>query len=779
MKFRFLSLLTVCGALTAHANDEAVRLIFQKHCSECHDSDPIFDETTNLAELLTKTELVNKIIDFVQRPETDKKKHMPRSSGKPGSEDYRDSLTAEQVATLKAWAQSGGSLAGLTDAEVPVLKSDAPVTKGKQPIVVAISKRPFISMKEEIRSVVDDLHKLDARLMPFTRYLTLTNLYNQRSDTGADLHDDRTMNKFRAGVGKLINSVSLAGRIAVPVAIDTEKTILRIDIRDFKWSADDWETLIAGCYPYALRDVDVAGEREIASSTTSQCGIVRVDWFVFAAAQPPLYHELLKIPNTEQELEQQIGVNSKANLLAGRCVRAGFRNSGVSQGNRLIERHEGTSGMYWKSYDFTPLRRDGQHDLFRSPLGPVGAGLTQNADREFAHDGGEFIFTLPNGLHGYMLATADGKRIDRGPTEIVQDKSREDRVVINGISCMSCHDHGIKDAREKKTGRHQGDLLEDEVGPVALKAGLDRSETQAVQDIYVSANRLQSLLKADEKNYEAALQEAVGGAIPGKDPVEVLCNAFRAQITRETVASEFGEDNSTLVLQMKHSRDLDVSSIAAQFNAGLGFPRASWLDQFHQIATALGFRILAARPLAHAEFNSSASPRAGGNEGRAPVGIGGVLGIATDKARYVKGDLMTVTLRSSQDGFVRLFHQDATGTIKMIFPNAGQPNNFVRANQAVTLPGPGDKFRFRMGAPFGHEFIVAVTSPVQFADADSVKFEGKQLFTDITGARDLHNAIRRGTKGLEVEITDEAKEVIATRPAPITEVRAAYDVSER
>src|SRR5207237_1309513 len=53
------------------------------------------------------------------------------------------------------------------------------------------------------------------------------------------------------------------------------------------------------------------------------------------------------------------------------------------------------------------------------------------------------IFSLPNGLQGYMLVDAKGKRIDKGPTSIVSDPKRPDRAVENGLSCMSCHARGI------------------------------------------------------------------------------------------------------------------------------------------------------------------------------------------------------------------------------------------------------------------------------------------------------------------------------------------------
>src|SRR5262249_42645988 len=114
----------------------------------------------------------------------------------------------------------------------------------------------------------------------------------------------------------------------------------------------------------------------------------RGDWFVAAASHPPLYHEVLELPLNEKELEKQLRVDVAGDIRSERVARAGFNGSGVSRNNRLVERHESGYGAYWKSYDFAS--NAGQKNLFGVPLGP---GTAVN---NFAHDGGEIIFNLPN-----------------------------------------------------------------------------------------------------------------------------------------------------------------------------------------------------------------------------------------------------------------------------------------------------------------------------------------------------------------------------------------------
>ena len=121
---------------------------------------------------------------------------------------------------------------------------------------------------------------------------------------------------------------------------------------------------------------------------------LHVDWFVATVSLPPLYHDILDLPETDRELEARLEVNVVENIrnAAGRRVwRAGFNDSGVSNNNRVLERHTSRYGAYWKSYDFAGSV--GTQNIFTHPL-------------SFTHDGGEIIFNLSNGLQAYYLVDA-------------------------------------------------------------------------------------------------------------------------------------------------------------------------------------------------------------------------------------------------------------------------------------------------------------------------------------------------------------------------------------
>src|SRR5207248_1345816 len=106
--------------------------------------------------------------------------------------------------------------------------------------------------------ILADLETLDRRSRRFVRYFTLTNLAN------AGLGDDE-LQTYRNALAKLVNSLSWMPRIALPRPIDPERTILRIDLRDYQWDANLWNRLLAE-YPYGVL-YDTAAARAASVAT--------------------------------------------------------------------------------------------------------------------------------------------------------------------------------------------------------------------------------------------------------------------------------------------------------------------------------------------------------------------------------------------------------------------------------------------------------------------------------------------------------------------------------
>lgn len=98
---------------------------------------------------------------------------------------------------------------------------------------------------------------------------------------------------------------------------------------------------------------------------------------------------------------------------------------------------------------------------------------------------------------------------------------------------------------------------------------------------------------------------------------------------------------------------------------------------------------------------------------------------------YRDGENLRVYATVNQDAHLRLYHVDVKGQTQLIWPNRfGGGDGRLKAGASVAIPGPGDPFDFRLGAPYGTEFIKAVasTEPFPLAEADF-----KDLGTDARG----------------------------------------------
>ncbi|MFX5752023.1 hypothetical protein ABTE32_21630, partial [Acinetobacter baumannii] len=86
-----------------------------------------------------------------------------------------------------------------------------------------------------------------------------------------------------------------------------------------------------------------------------------------------------------------------------------------------------------------------------------------------------------------------GDRLDKGPTAIVRDPSRKDFAVTNGISCMGCHDQGMRKAK-------------DEVRELVLKGrAVPKDVRDAVEGLYPPHDKMDALIEDDAKRFADAM----------------------------------------------------------------------------------------------------------------------------------------------------------------------------------------------------------------------------------------------------------------------------------
>ena len=263
---------------------------------------------------------------------------------------------------------------------------------------------------------------------------------------------------------------------------------------------------------------------------------IHIDWFVATASTPPLYHELLSLPLTDKELETRLEVDVIRNLQNAPGIhvwRAGFNNSGVSNNNRMVERHTSRYGAYWKSYDFAGSV--GTQNIFTHPL-------------DFTHDGGEVIFNLPNGLQAYYLVNASGARLDAAPINIVSNPAASDPTVRNGISCFGCHTEGMK-------------TLEDQVRPVIESNTNPTYDKAQALRLYVEKSKMDILLAEDTEKYKEAL-EATRGAFEDIEPISRFHEVFQGDVDAAYAAAVVGLETAAFLEKIRGNVGLQNAGFA-------------------------------------------------------------------------------------------------------------------------------------------------------------------------------------------------------------------------
>ena len=517
------------GSAPAQQNlAQQARAIVEQHCESCHGENRAFAEILLIQHpALIASEAVvpgnPNASPFYQRllPNLPVHQRMPLG---------RDPLTPEEIQIVRRWIEAGAPDWG-----------------------VSAPPRAFITPDEMLAAIAQHLNSLSTFNRRFARYFTLTHLYNAGET-------DEALAAYRRALSKLINSLSWGSEVIKPQPIDPDETLYYIDIRNYEWELNDaWDQMEA-VYPY-LSDYGSATYTTLQQETDSQVPFINVDWFLATAALPPLYHDILDLPQTDRELETRLEVDVARNLQSApgvRVWRAGFNESRVSENNRVVERHRSRYGAYWKSYDFAG-NVDSQN-IFTNPL-------------SFRHDGGEIIFNLPNGLQAYYLATAAGTRLDAAPVDIVSNPTARDPVVRNGLSCIGCHTEGMKPFQDGVR-----EVIQQQANPPFDKA-------QALR-LYVEKATMDTLVQEDTRRFREAL-EAAGGIFGGIEPVERFHRQFEEPLNVAHAAASVGLTPSAFHEEIRNGKLQGFVSLQSLLLDNGRVQRDTWTSQFFNVVAAL------------------------------------------------------------------------------------------------------------------------------------------------------------------------------------------------
>ena len=533
-------LIFIVGAQNLSAQQQIAQdayAILERGCFNCHGPEGSFKESllieynaliqngTVVPSNPNASELYNRLVT------TETAKRMPL--GQP-------QLPAQSINTIRNWI-----LAGAPDWA-------ATSTTGGD----------FISPSEVLNTIETHLMSLAPFDRAFARYFTMTHLYNAGETAGI-------LQEYRKGLSKLVNSLSWGVTVTNPHPIGPQGTIFYIDLRHYEWDVNDAWAQIEAVYPYHI-GFDAPAQTtlktqlgRLQTETKSNIPSVHVDWFVAQASLPPLYHDLLSLPLTDRELETRLEVDVLRNISNApgvRVWRAGFNNSGVSNNNRMVERHTSRYGAYWKSYDFAGSV--GRQNIFNHPL-------------SFTHDGGEVIFNLPNGLQGYYLVNASGSRLDDAPINIVSNPAASDPTVRNGLSCFGCHTEGMKTFEDQVRS-----VIESNTNPAYDKA-------QALR-LYVEQSEMDALVSEDMNRYKGALEET-GGAFGDIEPISRFHEAFQGPVDAAYAAAVVGLGTEAFLEKIRENVGLQNIGLLVLDSPNGSMKRDAWTSNFPAIIYAWDF----------------------------------------------------------------------------------------------------------------------------------------------------------------------------------------------
>ena len=530
----FLTCITL-GFGTADAQQNVAQdayLILEQKCLTCHGPNGPFTEELiieSAAQLVASGAVVRGVPVqselYTRLFEEDEAKRMPFRQPR---------LSGAEIQQIGAWIQAG---APSWDIEHDV---------------------SFISTDKMLTTIQNHLKTLSAFDRSSARYFTTTHLYN--AGEGPEV-----LRAAEIALSKLVNSLSWGYTVVKPEAIDAQGTVFYIDLRDYEWDTRDVWTQIETVYPYVIEfdatTRPVLHRKFTALREEMVCAVpfVHVDWFLAEASLPPLYHDILSLPETEAELERELGIDVSGNLRRApglRVMRAGTNDSGVSAHNRVVERHSFRNGAYWKSHDFASSV--GLKNILQNPL-------------SFDRDGGEVIFNLPNGLQAYYISDGLGNRIDAAPTEIVSNPAASDPAVRNGLSCIGCHTEGMK-------------TFEDVVRSAFEKLPESPAKEQVLR-LYVEKSEMDGFVAEDRARYRDAL-EATGGVFGDIEPVHRFHEKFQEALDISQAAASVGLEESAFLRVLGRNSGLQGLGLTGLLSGG-NVKRDAWTANFSEIVACV------------------------------------------------------------------------------------------------------------------------------------------------------------------------------------------------
>lgn len=527
------------------------------------------------------------------------------------------------------------------------------------------SRRP-ISLTD-LDKLMRDAQRLEREQGKDVRFISLAHLYNACATPDE-------MAAYAAALNKLMNALSWAPEPMKLTPLDAAGTVLSFRLSDFGWDAARW-AMIEDAYPPALVH---AVAPDILKTAQTKAVIVNGDWLAAAAGETPLYYSLLGIPQKLSSLAAMNGAKIDDDIRAGSVRRIAVRESAVTRGNRLIERHPGDHAGLWLVYDFATST--GDQNVFDHPLGPKSA---TSAAAPFKADEVRALFALPNGFYAFALYDASGNRIDRVLPGIEKPYAGDEANAVEpttkaGTDCFACHTEGLVKAKDDFRP----------AGPVDISSAPMPADRRTALPLFGTDSENALLMLGGTDRFRTAAKSVgvdLNLRIHGEEMVSGLARRYREGADFEVALSETGLERTDFLKELSNAKG-QAAPLARRLLHGV-LSRAQ-LERLFSLLKGID----KPKQTASAGFL---------REVKTDIG----LSMWLDKPRPVPGDLVTIKAEADNDCYLTIISVDAEGVGTVLLPSDFQHDNLIKAGKPISIPPADAPFQLRYKAA-GSETIL-------------------------------------------------------------------------
>ena len=241
--------------------------VLERHCARCHQSGRLQNRAKPAAEFgnILRVDEVARDAHLVRPGNPDASRLYTLMLGRRMPYDVYHEGASQEPPSADDTDVMRGWIAGLKPASIQS--------------VASCTGRTAVSNDALQIAIAQDVERLPADQAARVRYVTLTELWSACAG-------DAYLEAARKVATVLLSGLSRGPRPVQPVPVNSAKTILRVDLVELQWTAQEWDRL-AGLSPYVQPSAFAITARgpSVSSAVLAAAQPVRLDWLAFLLAE--------------------------------------------------------------------------------------------------------------------------------------------------------------------------------------------------------------------------------------------------------------------------------------------------------------------------------------------------------------------------------------------------------------------------------------------------------------------------------------------------------------